>query len=152
MVPATSKQGWGEINSGFYLWPKNNTDPERSERLMKFFGWKDPTTGKRLTATAWAKSDALLSGYSDVLSDPDVIAAFTLWLGDRVDETFKAIDSIRPTMAVPWIWKSPVYTEWIETGFSTLSAVAIGQTSVKDGITQLRSLADSLYKKYYGGS
>jgi ABC-type glycerol-3-phosphate transport system substrate-binding protein len=147
LVPVT-KQAWGVIDTGIYCWPKVNHDPDRSQKLMKFFGWKDPTSGKRLTATAWAKSDALSSGYTDTLQDPDVIAAFKSWLGDRTDATLKTINDIAVGMGRPRIWKSALYTPWADLAFPILSSVASGVVDVKTGVTKLRSAADTLYKQY----
>jgi ABC-type glycerol-3-phosphate transport system substrate-binding protein len=53
LVPVT-KQGWGMIETGIYCWPKKNHDPVKSQQLIKFLGWKDPATGKRVTSPTWA--------------------------------------------------------------------------------------------------
>jgi ABC-type glycerol-3-phosphate transport system substrate-binding protein len=148
LVPVT-KSGWGVIDTGLYCWPKKTTDDFRSQRLIKFLGWRTPD-GERLTATAWAITDALGSGYTDTLRHPDVQKAFREWLGERAPQTLKTFDDIANTMGRPFIFKSPLYTEWADISFPILSAVTAGTTSVEDGVTRLRSEADRLYKKFHG--
>ncbi|MCR8487363.1 MAG: extracellular solute-binding protein [Crenarchaeota archaeon] len=147
LVPVT-KQGWGVIDTGLYCWPKKVTDEERSQRLIKFFGWRTPE-GERLTATSWAITDALGSGYMDTLRLAKVKNAFREWLGDRAEVTLKIFDDIALTMSRPWVYKSPMYLEWANFAFPVLSAIASGTQSVTDGVKTLRTKLDELYKKYH---
>lgn len=148
LVPVT-KSGWGVIDTGLYCWPKKTTDDFRSQRLIKFLGWRTPD-GYRLTSTAWAISDALGSGYTDTLRHPDVQKGFRAWLGDRTEATLKTFDDIANTMGRPFVFKSPLYTEWADISFPILSAVTAGTTSVRDGVTKLREESDRLYRKFHG--
>ncbi|MEM3120451.1 MAG: hypothetical protein QXZ57_05995, partial [Nitrososphaerota archaeon] len=147
LVPVT-KQGWGVIDTGLYCWPKKVTDEERSQRLIKFLGWRTPE-GERLTATSWAITDALGSGYMDTLRLAKVKAAFREWLGDRAEVTLKIFDDIALTMSRPWVYKSPMYLEWANFAFPVMSAIASGTQSVSDGVKTLRTKLDELYKKYH---
>ncbi|MEM4374718.1 MAG: ABC transporter substrate-binding protein [Nitrososphaerota archaeon] len=148
LVPVT-KSGWGVIDTGLYCWPKKTTDDFRSQRLIKFLGWRTPE-GERLTSTAWAISDALGSGYTDTLRHPDVKEGFRSWLGERAEQTLKIFDDIANTMGRPFVFKSPLYTEWADISFPLLSAVTAGTTSVEDGVTKLREESDRLYRKFHG--
>jgi len=151
LVPMV-KQPWGMMETGVYCWPKKNHSQERSQELLKFLGWKDPATGKRITATQWAKVANLGSGYPDTLDDPDVVASFKNWLGDRADATLKAQKDISNAVRTPWIWKSTYYTAWEATVLPILSSIASGTLSVNDGITKMRSIAESLWQKQYGST
>jgi len=149
LVPV-KKQGWGVIDTGLYSWPVNVTDEERSQKLLLFFGWRTPW-GERLTATSWAKTDALNSGYTDTIRRADVIEAYREWLGDRTEETLKIMDDIAATMSRPFVYKSPMYLEYANFAFPVLSAVASGTQSVEDGVTTLRDKLEELHEKYHGG-
>jgi len=148
LVPVT-KSGWGVIDTGLYCYPKKTTDDTRSQRLIKFLGWRTPD-GIRLTSTAWAKTDALGSGYTDTLRHPEVGKAFREWLGDRAPATLKIFDDIANTMGRPFVFKSPLYSEWADFSFPLLSAMTSGGLSVQDGVTQLRQKSDELYQKFHG--
>lgn len=147
LVPVT-KQGWGVIDTGLYCWPKKVTDEERSQRLIKFLGWRTPW-GERLTSTSWAKTDWLGSGYTDTIRRKDVIEAYREVLGDRTESHLKIMDDIAATMTRPWIYKSPMYLEYAHFAFPILSAVASGTQAVDEGVESLRSKLDELYKKYH---
>jgi ABC-type glycerol-3-phosphate transport system substrate-binding protein len=147
LVPVKN-QGWGVIDTGLYCWPVKNHDDQRSQKLIKYLGYKNPKTGKRLTQTAWAETDALGSGYTDTLQDPDVKTAFNGWLGDRTDATLKTISDIANSMGRPFIFKATMYSPLADQFFPVLSAIASGGTDVKTGVTQLRAAADALFKQY----
>jgi hypothetical protein len=151
LVPVNG-QGWGMIETGVYCWPTKNHDPVGSQNLIKFMGYKDPATGKRVTAPTWAEVANLGSGYPDTLQDPAVIAAYQKWLGDRTTATLKVQDDIARNTGTPWIWKSTIYTKWQDTIFPILSAIASGSQDVKTGVAQIRKTADDLWKAEYGSS
>jgi hypothetical protein len=149
LVPMT-KQPWGMMETGVYCWPKKNHDQQRSQELIKFFGWKDPATGKRMTASQWAKVAGLGSGYPDTLQDPEVVAEYKSWLGDRADATLKAQDTITRAIQSPGIWRSSIYVAWESSIVPILGSIATGQLSVQNGVAQMRSIAEDLWKKQYG--
>ncbi len=151
-ITPVTKQAWGVIDSGLYCWPVKNHDDTRSQALIKHLGYKDSKTGQRVTQPAWAETDALFSGYTDTLQDPNVIAAYKAWLGDRTTDTLKIFNDIAAGFTRPHIWKSPLYTPYADQAFPILGAVASGTTDVKTGVTQLRQAADTLSKQYSSSS
>jgi hypothetical protein len=151
LVDTSSKQaGWGMIETGVYCWPKVTHDDAKSQQMIKYLGYKDPTTGKRVTQPTWAEVANLGGGYPDTLQDPDVIAAYKKWLGTRTDATLKTQADIAAGDKTPWIWKSTIYTSWQDTIYPVLSSVASGVLPVSQGVKKMRTLADSLWKATYG--
>ncbi len=147
LVPVKNS-GWGVIDTGLYCWPVKNHDDKRSQNLIKYLGYKNPKTGKRLTQPAWAETDALGSGYTDTLQDPDVVSAYKGWLGDRTDATLKTINDIANSMGRPFIFKATMYSPLADQWFPVLSAIASGGTDVTTGVKQLRAAADKLFQQY----
>jgi hypothetical protein len=148
----TTQSGWGMIETGVYCWPKVTHSDANSQQIIKWFGYKDPTTGKRITQPAWAIAAALGSGYPDTLQDPTVTAGYQSWLGDRTTSTLSALSNITNGDKTPWVWKSLIYTSWQDTIYPVLSSVASGVLPVSQGITTMRNLADQLYQSTYGST
>jgi hypothetical protein len=153
IAPTTSQQsGWGQIETGVYCWPVKTNDDTGAEAMIQWFGYKDPTTGKRITQPEWAIEAALGSGYPDTLQDPTVVAGYQAWLGNRTDAVLQILNNIAMGDGTPYIWKSTYFTSWLDTIFPVLGSVASGVLPVSQGLTKMRSLADSLYASTYGSS
>jgi len=148
LVPV-KKEAWGVIDTGLYCWPKNNNDHDRSARLIEWFGYKD-NNGKHTSADKWAKEEFLHTAYPAVLRDPSVKAAWQKRLGDKTEAVAQAAEGWLATMAGPWIWRSPLYGEWMIKAPDFMAKALVGEISVADAVKSMRSTADELWKKYHG--
>jgi ABC-type glycerol-3-phosphate transport system substrate-binding protein len=148
LVPVT-KEAWGLIDTGLYCWPKNNHDYDRSARLILWFGYKD-NNGKHTAAFKWAAEEFLHTAYPAVLSDPDVLKAWEARLGPKTKETSERSEKWLATMATPWIWRSPLYGEWMVKAPDYMAKCLAREISPKDAVSNMRKLADELWKKYHG--
>lgn len=150
LIPPTSKQNWGVIDTGLYCWPVNVTDEERAKRLIQWLGWKT-NEGKIYTAKKWAIEEFLHSAYPAVYEDEEVKAAWATRLGDKLDHTIKASSGYLAGMGIPWIRRSPLYGEWMDTAADYMAKALTGETSVEECVTSMRDLSDELWQKFHGG-
>lgn len=140
----------GVIDTGLYQKPKNNSgDVDRQLRLIKWFGYKDDQ-GEFLTAKSWFKSDLLNSGYKPVINLKEVQDAIRERMGDKTEQTLKALDEHIARMSTPFIYKSPLYPEWKQdVGSTILPAVVTGSISVEKGLQTMYDNANKLWQKYH---
>ncbi|MBI2649553.1 MAG: ABC transporter substrate-binding protein [Thaumarchaeota archaeon] len=141
----------GVIDTGLYQKPKNNSgDVDRQLRLIKWFGYKDDQ-GEFLTAKSWFKSDLLNSGYKPVINLKEVQDAIRERMGDKTEQTLKALDEHIARMSTPFVYKSPLYPEWKQdVGSTILPAVVTGSISVEQGLQTMYDNANKLWQKYHG--
>ena len=127
ICPTTTQQsGWGQIETGVYCWPVKTNNDSAAAQMIQWFGYKDPSTGKRITQPEWAIEAALGSGYPDTLQDPTVIAGYQDWLGTRTTSALAILNDIAAGDATPYIWKSTYFTSWLDTVYPVLGSVASG--------------------------
>jgi hypothetical protein len=148
LTPAT-KQPWGLIDTGLYTWPTKNTDDRRSARLLMWFGYKD-NNGEYLTAKKWAIEEFLHTAYAAVLEDPAVKSSWRTRLGDRTDAVVQAVDSIFRGMTRPWVYRSPLYGEWMVKAPDLYAKALVGDISVEDAVDETRKISDEAWEKYHG--
>lgn len=148
LVPVT-EEAWGVIDTGLYCWPNKHTQYDRTVRLIEWFGYKD-NYGRYWTAKRWAMEEFLHTAYPAVLRDPEVLDAWRKRLGPKTEETAKASEKWLATMARPWIWRSPLYGEWMIKAPDYLAKVLAGEMDAKTAVSEMRKLSDELWKKYHG--
>lgn len=148
LVPVV-EEALGVIDTGLYCWPKNNHDFDRSARLILWFGYKD-NNGKHTSAYKWAKEEFLHTAYPAVLRDPDVQKAWEARLGPKTKETAERSEKWLETMAAPWVWRSPLYGEWMVKAPDYMAKCLAQEISPRDAVSEMRKLADELWKKYHG--
>lgn len=153
ICPPTSQQaGWGQIETGVYCWPVKNNNPSGATDMISWFGYEDPTTGKRITQPEWAIEAALGSGFPDTLEDPNVIAGYQAWLGSRTNTVLAQVQQNTAAIGTPFAWKSLAFVPWLDTIYPVLGSVASGVLPVSQGLQTMLNVANSQYKTYYGSS
>ncbi len=142
---------WGYFNHGMYSMierkGRSDVDTARALRLVEFFGWRDKNK-ELFVGKQWIKEENLGIGYDAPWQEPDVKEFLNGWIPepDFQDKLLELYKHAKPNNA----WKSIWYPEWNTAGQTLLPQAIVGQKPVKDTITELRDLAQSL-KKRYGG-
>lgn len=143
-------QPWGLIDEGIYSLANRNQSPDklaRDYRLGGFFGYRDDVEGGELfVAKRWAIEAALNSGYTAILEDPEVIAAYNEWLPDPA--MLGTIESVVNAGQFPKVWQTFWWEEWNATAMTELPKAILGQTPVEEVHAALKALAEELATRY----
>ena len=143
-------QPWGLIDEGIYVVANRNQSEEqlrRDYRLGGFFGYRDEIEGGDLyVAKRWAIEAALNSGYTSVIEDPEVIAAYNEWLPEP--EMLETINGIVNAGQFPRVWQTFWWEEWNAQAMTDLPKAILGQEPVADIHAGLKSLAEELAARY----
>ncbi len=141
-------QPWGLIDEGIYSIPaRNDSDDKlaRKYRLGGFFGYKNHED-ILFVAKRWAIESALNSGYSAVLEDEEVIAAYDSWMPETL--SLDTLNSILNAGASPKVWQTFWWEEWNATAMTELPRAILGQAPVEEVHANLKSLAEELAERY----
>jgi ABC-type glycerol-3-phosphate transport system substrate-binding protein len=144
-----SGRGWGHLTVGAYVVPNMGQSPERmgrAVRLAGYAGYKD-NEGQAYVSKQWALANALGSGYSSVLKDPEVIAQYKQWLPDfdtQMPQLEQAMEAAKPFRMGREVW----YPEWNSKARDVLPDVFLGNISPAQALDSLRETADRLVEEY----
>ncbi|MGD9710540.1 MAG: ABC transporter substrate-binding protein [Thermomicrobiales bacterium] len=141
-------QPWGLIDEGIYSVPNRDDSDEklaRKYRLGGFFGYKDQND-QLMVAKRWAIESALNSGYTAILEDPEVIAAYDSWMPETL--TLETLNGILNAGQFPRVWQTFWWEEWNATAMTELPQAILGQKSVEDAHATLKALAEELAERY----
>jgi multiple sugar transport system substrate-binding protein len=148
-----AEQPWGLIDEGIYALANRNQSPEklaRDYRLGGFFGYRDEVEGGELyVAKRWAIEAALNSGYTAILEDPEVIAAYNEWLPDPA--MLGTIEGVVNAGQFPKAWQTFWWEEWNAQAMTELPKAILGQTPVEEVHAGLKTLAEELAARYQQG-
>jgi ABC-type glycerol-3-phosphate transport system substrate-binding protein len=142
------EQPWGIIDEGIYSVPNRNDSEEklaRKYRLGGFFGYRDHED-ELFVAKRWAIEAALNSGYTAILEDPEVIAAYESWLPEP--EMLNTINGVLGAAQFPAVWHTFWWEEWNATAMTELPRAILGQAPVEEVHANLRTLAEELAERY----
>ena len=143
-------QPWGLIDEGIYVVANRNQSEDklrRDYRLAGFFGYRDQEEGGELfVAKRWAIEAALNSGYTEILEDPEVIAAYNEWLPDPA--MLETINGIVNAGQFPRAWQTFWWEEWNAQAMTDLPKAILGQTPVEEVHAGLKTLAEELATRY----
>jgi multiple sugar transport system substrate-binding protein len=139
LVPV-KEHSWGLLDMGGYHLATPETDPDfnRALQLELWYGYRD-INGVLFVAKKWAIETALNAGYREILSDPDVMAAYAKWM--PYPEELEYEKKIMEVVPFPWIWKSPWYLDWQTKASDLLPLAASGQRSPEDVVKELYEYA-----------
>lgn len=147
LVPV-AEQPWGIIDEGIYSIPNRDDSDEklaRKYRLGGFMGYRD-NDDVLFVAKRWAIEAALNSGYTAILEDPEVIAAYESWLPDSA--MLGTINDVLNAGMFPAVWQTFWWEEWNATAMTELPRAILGQASVEEVHANLKSLAEELAERY----
>jgi multiple sugar transport system substrate-binding protein len=144
-------QPWGMIDEGIYAIANRDQFENRlarDYRLAGFFGYRDQVEGGELyVAKRWAIEAGLNSGYTAVLEDPEVIAAYNSWLPDPT--MLDTINALMSAAAIPKVWQTSWFDQWNAQAMAELPKACLGQTPVPEVHAKLKKLAEDLYARSY---
>lgn len=141
-------QPWGLIDEGIYAVPNRNDSDEklaRKYRLGGWFGYKDHED-VLYVAKRWAIESALNSGYSAILQDEEVIAAYQAWMPETL--TLDTLNGVLNAGQFPKVWQTFWWEEWNASAMTELPRAILGQASVEEVHANLKSLAEELAERY----
>jgi len=143
-------QPWGLIDEGIYCIPNRNDSDEklaRKYRLGGWFGYRDHED-ELYVAKRWAIEAGLNSGYTAILEDPDVIAAYESWLPKP--EMLDTINGVVNAGQFPSVWQTFWWEEWNASAMTELPRAILGQAPVEEVHANLKKLAEELQARYQG--
>lgn len=106
----------------YYMGAKTE-DPQRTWELLKFFGGK-AKNGQYNVIKKWALMFGLGTPYKDVLSDPEVVQAFSQWKDLKVAEAQLANSKPRPVEKEVW------FPEWNEFNTTKVQEFIVGKINI----------------------
>lgn len=144
------EQPWGMIDEGIYSLPNRNDSDDklaRKYRLGGYFGYRDEIEGGELfVAKRWAIEAALNSGYTEILEDPEVIAAYNEWLPDPA--MLDTLNGVLNACPFPRVWQTFWWEEWNAQAMTDLPQAVLGQRPVEEVHAALKTLAEELVARY----
>jgi hypothetical protein len=142
------EQPWGLIDEGIYSVPIRDDSDEklaRKFRLGGFFGYRDHEE-ELFVAKRWAIEAALNSGYTAILEDPEVIAAYESWLPEPA--MLDTLNGVLNAGQFPRVWQTFWWEEWNATAMTELPRAILGQAPVEEVHANLKTLAEELQERY----
>ena len=143
------EQPWGMIDEGIYSVPNRDDSDEklaRKYRLGGFFGYREDQDDELFVAKRWAIESALNSGYTAILEDPEVIAAYDAWLPEP--GVLDTLNGILNAGQFPKVWQTFWWEEWNAPAMTELPKAILGQKPVEEVHAGLKTLAEELAERY----
>lgn len=126
--------------------PRNPKKLDRLYNLQSFYGWRD-INGDLLVSKGWAMSvPPPGQAFPALYQDPEVMAHYKKYTihSEDIDTILKSYE----TAKAPKGWHAFWFADWQNTLLDDVSLTVLGQMSVKDCITDLRTTAENLKKTY----